>query len=271
MTDALAALTGFLFAGSTAAGLTRRRIEPLSVENWAGRRVPVVLGIALVIGAVGGFLVAASLDGSPGASGLAPAAALAFGVMFLAGLLDDVRGSRARGLRGHISKLGQLRVTTGIVKLLAGVASGVWLAVLAGGSWERVAAGALLIAVAANLANAFDVRPGRALKLTLPILLLTWLVSPDQSVVLLAAAAVGAGVAVLPFDLGERGMLGDAGSNPLGLLAGLGLALILPTWGVMVAAGIALALQVAAETVTISRLIEAVPPLRWYDRLGRRN
>jgi hypothetical protein len=26
---------------------------------------------------------------------------------------------------------------------------------------------------------------------------------------------------------------------------------------------------VVAETVTISRLIEATPPLRWADRLGR--
>jgi hypothetical protein len=66
-------------------------------------------------------------------------------------------------------------------------------------------------------------------------------------------------------------MLGDAGSNPLGFIVGTGLAAILPTWGVILAAVMALGLQVAAETVTISRLIEAVPPLRWYDRLGRRN
>jgi hypothetical protein len=66
-------------------------------------------------------------------------------------------------------------------------------------------------------------------------------------------------------------MLGDTGSNPLGLVSGLGLAVILPTWGVLLAAGVAVALQVAAETVTISRLIEAVPPLRWFDRLGRRS
>jgi len=37
-----------------------------------------------------------------------------------------------------------------------------------------------------------------------------------------------------------------------------------------VAAALALVLQVAAETVTLSRLIDAAPPLAWLDRLGRR-
>jgi hypothetical protein len=32
-----------------------------------------------------------------------------------------------------------------------------------------------------------------------------------------------------------------------------------------------LALQVAAETITISRLVEATAPLRWLDRVGRRS
>ena len=65
-------------------------------------------------------------------------------------------------------------------------------------------------------------------------------------------------------------MLGDAGSNPLGLLAGLGLAVSLPTPWLVAAAVAAVLLQVAAETVTISRVVDAVPPLRWFDRLGRR-
>jgi hypothetical protein len=28
-------------------------------------------------------------------------------------------------------------------------------------------------------------------------------------------------------------------------------------------------LNVLADTVTLSRVIDAVPPLRWFDRLGR--
>ncbi|HJV04176.1 MAG TPA: hypothetical protein VJ868_02825, partial [Actinomycetota bacterium] len=86
----------------------------------------------------------------------------------------------------------------------------------------------------------------------------------------LQAATLGAAAAVLPFDLLERGMLGDAGSNPLGFLVGVALAAVLPTGGVVAAAVGVLLLQVVAETMTISRLIESTPPLRWFDRLGRR-
>jgi hypothetical protein len=65
-------------------------------------------------------------------------------------------------------------------------------------------------------------------------------------------------------------MLGDGGSNPLGFLVGLALLVVLPTPALIVAAAAMLALQAAAETVTISKLIAAVPPLAWLDTLGRR-
>jgi UDP-N-acetylmuramyl pentapeptide phosphotransferase/UDP-N-acetylglucosamine-1-phosphate transferase len=64
-------------------------------------------------------------------------------------------------------------------------------------------------------------------------------------------------------------VLGDGGSNLLGFTAGLGLVLVLPGWGVWVAAGVAVVLNVLADTVTLSRMNEAAPPLRWYDALGR--
>ena len=64
-------------------------------------------------------------------------------------------------------------------------------------------------------------------------------------------------------------MLGDGGSNLLGFTAGLGLYLVLPGPWVWVAASVAVALNVLADTVTLSRLIDAVGPLRWFDRLGR--
>jgi UDP-GlcNAc:undecaprenyl-phosphate/decaprenyl-phosphate GlcNAc-1-phosphate transferase len=133
-----------------------------------------------------------------------------------------------------------------------------------------VVAAAVLVAACTNVWNALDVVPGRSLKWGIVVLLLAlpraWLGGGGE----VPAAALGAAVAVLPFDLLERGMLGDAGSNPLGFLVGVTLALVLPTPGVVVAAAAAVALQVAAETVTISRLIEAAPLLGWFDRLGRR-
>ncbi|HEU4356418.1 MAG TPA: hypothetical protein VFT27_12590, partial [Actinomycetota bacterium] len=78
-----------------------------------------------------------------------------------------------------------------------------------------------------------------------------------------------AALAALPLDLRERAMLGDAGSNPLGFAVGLGLYATLDGAGVVFAAAAAVVLNVLAETVTLSRVIDRTPPLRWLDRAGR--
>ena len=86
----------------------------------------------------------------------------------------------------------------------------------------------------------------------------------------LVAGPLGATLAVLPDDLGERIMLGDAGANAVGALLGLRLAAV-PGRGPRVAliAGIT-ALTLASEKVSFTQVIEATPGLRELDRLGRR-
>jgi hypothetical protein len=65
-------------------------------------------------------------------------------------------------------------------------------------------------------------------------------------------------------------MLGDCGANALGALLGLRLALA-PSAGARAGALAALAaLTLAAERVSLSRVIAATPGLRELDRLGRR-
>ena len=87
---------------------------------------------------------------------------------------------------------------------------------------------------------------------------------------LVIPSAFGAALLVLPIDVRERGMLGDAGSNVLGFLIGLALFLTLPVWGLVVALLLVLFLHYVAETTTLSRVIDAVAILRWFDALGRR-
>jgi hypothetical protein len=80
---------------------------------------------------------------------------------------------------------------------------------------------------------------------------------------------MGATLAVLPDDLGERIMLGDCGANAVGALLGLRLASI-PGRGAragLLAAVVALTL--ASEKVSFTKVIEATPGLRELDRLGR--
>jgi len=70
-------------------------------------------------------------------------------------------------------------------------------------------------------------------------------------------------------DLRERAMLGDCGSNLLGFGAGLWLYVASSDVGVIALAVTAVSLNMVAETITLSRSIDSIPPLRWVDALGR--
>jgi hypothetical protein len=84
------------------------------------------------------------------------------------------------------------------------------------------------------------------------------------------AAPVGAALALLGEDLGERAMLGDAGANALGALLGVAAAASLPRPArVALLAGIA-GLTAASEKVSFTAVIERTPALKWLDMLGRR-
>ena len=63
-----------------------------------------------------------------------------------------------------------------------------------------------LVAGSANLMNLFDLRPGRAIKVSLLASAALALRGPGARAAV--AAPAGAAVALLPEDLGERAMLG---------------------------------------------------------------
>jgi hypothetical protein len=238
----------------------------LTVRNHRGRDVPATLWLALAGGGAASAIVVGLTYHVPAGGWIATAGA---GLVTGAGLLDDLATGGPRGLRGHLRALVDGHVSTGIVKLFTIAAVAVVVAASADPtrSGGVRAAGAVLIAAATNLWNGLDVRPGRALKfgyLALPALLTcAWPAVPFAPGVALAS------VLVLPWDAGERAMLGDAGANLLGVTVGIAMFDALPDDQVVVAAAIGVALNVLAETVTLSRTIDALPPLRWYDRLGR--
>jgi UDP-N-acetylmuramyl pentapeptide phosphotransferase/UDP-N-acetylglucosamine-1-phosphate transferase len=65
-------------------------------------------------------------------------------------------------------------------------------------------------------------------------------------------------------------MLGDAGANVLGGVLGLAVVLECSRTTRNIVLVVLIALNLASELVSFSRVIDRVPPLRWLDRLGRR-
>jgi Glycosyl transferase family 2 len=161
------------------------------------------------------------------------------------GLADDLWSGPERGFRAHI----RARRTTGTVKLVGIPALGL----LA----TRRVSGALLVGLAANVLNQLDTRPGRALKAYLA-----------------AAVPLGApprlAVFLLPYDLREMTMLGDAGSNALGAMLGLKSVERFTGRDRWAAVATLAGLTVLGERTSLGRLIERTPMLAAIDRLGRR-
>ena len=268
---------GFWAAPQVLAGLAN---SSLARVNYRKREVVAGLGLLLPIGLLAWaapLAVAARVDplragrvGLLAPSGLAVVVAgLAFVVL---GLVDDLiedPGGR-RGFKGHLRALVTGRLTGGGIKLLGGVLAGLLVASMATppdrSPWA-VLLGGLVVASAANTANLLDLRPGRCAKVFLPLWVAGCVIDPGGGA--WSAGLAGAALAALPFDLREQGMLGDAGANALGAVVGT-LLLAGPMWLVWAAAVILLALQLASERVSFSRVIEGNRVLRAADRLGRR-
>lgn len=235
--------------------------------NVSGKQVPAVLGGAVVVGGMAGAAVS-SFAGVPGRAEVGIAALVAMLALGAAGAWDDRRGDEApRGFGGHL-RAG--RLTGGVVKIAAGGAAGIAAAALLyRDDLVMAALTALAVPLAANLFNLLDRAPGRTGKTAL-LTGLPLLAFGDPAWALASAGAFGALTLVLPADLGERGMLGDTGANPLGALIGLGLAASLPTAPLTAAVVVLLALNAASERWSFSKVIEETPLLRALDAIGRK-
>ncbi len=269
-------------AGACAAGAARlaysvmNRRPPGGPKAWSrtnhrGEPVTLLEGPAVAAGAIAGVLAQAALapgsSGSAGSPGWRRAAAMIVGGAAAAafGAYDDLAGSGdRRGFRGHLGALRHGEVTTGAVKLGGIGAAGLASAALAGGSPADVVINAGLVAGGANLLNLFDLRPGRAIKVAAASGALLGAAGQDG-----VAAPLGAALALLPEDLGERAMLGDAGANALGAMLGASAAGLSRPARIALLAGIA-GLTAASEKVSFTKVIERTPALHWLDMLGRR-
>ncbi len=226
----------------------------------------VVLAVPLAIGAAIAMSVG---EAEPDVVLTLLAAGVAFATL---GYVDDVYGSRhAGGFVGHARELMHGRLTTGSVKAFGGGIVGLLSAWTIGRRGVWILVGGAVVALSANLSNLLDLRPGRTLKVWFPCAVALVMVGiPDGGDTVIAALGGGALVFCV-YELRERVMLGDAGAGTLGGVLGVCAVAALGTTALAVVLAVLLGLTAASEAVSFSRVIEVVRPLRWADRLGRRD
>lgn len=237
-------------------------------ENFRGTPVAFPIGVLVAFAAAAALVVVAPLDeitdGDVLPADTALVAIYALGVLVL-GLADDTLSGPSRGLRGHGAELLRGGFSTGAMKAVG--ALGLALFVLRGREDYLLAVAVLVLAT--NLFNLLDLRPGRSVKvfvvLGTGLTVGAWDLDPLAALGLFVAPVLVAGA----YDLRERAMLGDTGSNVVGALAGLWLIFTLSTAGLAVALAVLVLVTILGEFRSISAFVERTPVLRHLDSIGR--
>lgn len=249
--------------------------EGFTRENYRGRVLAFPFGIVIIAAAFVALVPVVVLDrltdGDVYPEGFFAVLLFVPGVAAL-GVIDDAFSGASRGWRGHGRALLSGGFSTGVLKAVGTLGLALLVASTLGGRGmndaELVLAAAVLV-LATNLFNLLDLRPGRSVKafvlLGAGLTLGAWDAEPLAALGLFAAPVLVAGA----YDLRERAMLGDTGSNLIGALAGLWLVLTLDTTGQAVALALLLLITAYGEFRSISGFVERTPGLRHLDSIGR--
>lgn len=242
--------------------------------NYRGTQLPCPFGVLLPLA----FVLAAAVTATGAlleddAGHLPASLTFVLGVALL-GLLDDQFTTASRGLRGHLKGVARGELSTGALKAVGTAALALAVAaelhLVAGVPATDAALAFAILVLATNLFNLLDLRPGRTLKaFVLVALACAPFLDGDQleSLGLFFGPILVAGL----YDLRERAMLGDSGSNVIGAVAGLVLvaAALDSTAALAAIAAVLLLITLYGELRSINALVESTPGLKHLDSLGR--
>ena len=249
--------------------------ERVSVLNYRNRPIAGASGLIIIISmmitlAIFALQSTARFGGSVVFSGVADFLILIFGTGLL-GLVDDLIGDRKdSGLRGHLKKLKDGKMTTGSLKAIGGISISMYVASFHSDTALLLILNTFLLALSINAFNLLDLRPGRAIKVFLILSLMLFIATFGESVWGIWALMLPPILVLLWSDLNERTMIGDTGSNVLGALFGYTLMVSL-NWYVNLAILIVLAaFHYYTERRSLTELILRVRILKRLDELGMR-
>lgn len=196
---------------------------------------------------------------------------LAVLVMCFVGWIDDRHGRKdIKGLRGHFYSMKRGELTTGFIKALTGGWIALFLALTIPVKMtliERCLSFAVIL-LSINMVNLFDLRPGRAWKISFLTVGMILVAGGVVEPVLWLPLFITAVQLYIP-DLKGKIMLGDTGANGIGILLGYWTAMFTPVFFQWIWLFFLIGVHWYAGRHSITTLIQQVKPLRLLDQWGR--
>lgn len=238
-------------------------------ENYRGDMIPVGLGLVFIPTLVINSIILIYSNIVPEKIIMIYMLLFASIAMSFVGIIDDSLGNRGvTGLMGHFKALFKGSLTTGAFKALLGGFVGLTLAVTLSKSIPNIIVATLVVALSTNMMNLFDLRPGRAIKVYIILAIIIFLASAkfNREVMMLIVPAV---LAYFYFDLRALTMMGDAGSNVLGVSIGVFIVSSFDLPVQLVSLVLLVAIHVLTEKFSLTKIIENNKFLNYVDKLGR--
>lgn len=238
-------------------------------QNFRGDLIPVGMGIvfipAMVVNSV--ILLFSNVDSER----MLSIYILLFGIMAMsfAGIIDDSIGNRnVTGIKGHFKSLFKGKLTTGGLKAMLGGLVGLLISVTISKSLSGIIVGTLVIALSTNFINLLDLRPGRAIKVYLFLIILSmpFCSNFNREIMMIILPSV---IAYFYYDLKALAMMGDAGSNVLGVSLGIFVVLSFNIKVQIVWLILLILIHILTEIFSLTKIIANNKVLNYIDKLGR--
>lgn len=239
-------------------------------QNYMGKKIPVGMGIVFIPAVITGVIVLVYLEQID--KKLALLNLLGITVIGFAGIVDDLLGNRdTLGFKGHIKSLFKGTLTTGGFKALMGGLVASVISLFISDAVIQWILNALIISLFTNMLNLMDLRPGRAIK----FFFLVWGISViggikgNYSYLLFPLA--GSLIAYMPVDFKGKGMMGDVGSNVLGISMGIYFSLSTGVTAKICIVGALVLMHLIGEKYSFTNIIDKNRILSFVDSLGTVN
>lgn len=188
----------------------------------------------------------------------------------LIGMLDDLIGETdIKGFKGHIKSLFRGKLTTGGLKAVSGLLLAILFSVSLSSSYIEMIVNVLLIPLFTNIINLFDLRPGRANKVFLLLSISLLITSHIREYNFIIYSAIGIILVYIRYDLKAKSMMGDVGSNSLGITLGTFCVLTHSLNIKVIYLIILILLHIISELSSFSKIIKNNRFLNYLDNIGR--